>query len=94
MNAFMQASIAFRCHFLFPVSCRQDTGGHMKSDRINIQRAALFGLFFGMAFGVIDSFSELSVASPARTIGRLIGSGFAGAFLFAGVAAVANLFRK
>ena len=66
----------------------------MKPNKINIQKAALFGLFFGMAFGVLDNFAELGSVPLGRVIGWLIGGGFAGALLFAGIATIANLFRK
>ena len=66
----------------------------MKSDKISIQRAALFGLLFGMAFALFNNFAELGSVPPSLIIGWLIGGGFAGALLFAGVAAVANFFRK
>jgi F0F1-type ATP synthase assembly protein I len=66
----------------------------MTPNKINIQRAALFGLLFGMAFGVLDNFAELGSAPLGRIVGWLIGGGFAGALLFAGIAAIANLFRK
>lgn len=66
----------------------------MKPGKINMQRAALFGVFFGMAFGLFDNFAEIGSVPPALIIGWLIGGAFGGALLFAGVAAIANLFRK
>lgn len=66
----------------------------MKPREINIQRAALFGLFFGIAFGVFDNFADIGSAPTDTIILLSLGGGFGGAMLFVGAAAIANLFRK
>ncbi len=66
----------------------------MAPSKLNVQKAALYGVFFGMAFSVINGFSDIHLVPIARIIGRLIGGAVGGAVLFAVVAAIANLFRK
>ncbi len=66
----------------------------MPSNKFSVTRATIYGALFGLAYSIFIGFSELDLVPLARTIGRLIGGVFGGAVLFAGVAAIANLFRK
>ncbi|WP_146193082.1 hypothetical protein [Maritimibacter sp. 55A14] len=66
----------------------------MAPSKLNVQKAALYGVFFGMAFSVIIGFSDIHLVPVARIVGRLIGGAFGGAVLFAVVAAIADLLRK
>lgn len=66
----------------------------MEPSKLNVQKTALYGVFFGMAFSVINGFSDIHLVPAERMVGRLIGGALGGAMLFAVVAAIANLFRK
>jgi hypothetical protein len=66
----------------------------MPSSKLSITKAALYGLLIGLAYSIFIRFSEFDLVPVSYTVGQLIGSAVGGAFLFAVVAAIANLFRK
>ena len=66
----------------------------MPSNKFSIRNATIYGALLGLAYSAFVGFSEPDLGPAAQTVGRLIGGAIGGALLFAGGAAIANLFRK